>query len=141
MSYPRKLHILIIEDETDPTDDCRDVLRAHAEKSSLAALRFDTELTAFEQDADGVTVTLVDRVGGTETRVRTQYVIAADGAQSRIRRALGVTMVGKEDVYDSVNVLLNADLRPWTEDRIDHDNLRREGDAAHHSCPRRSRKK
>ena len=23
-------------------------------------------------------------------------------------------MLGKEDVYDSVNVLLNADLRPWT---------------------------
>ena len=26
-------------------------------------------------------------------------------------------MVGKEDVYDSVNVLMNADLRPWTAHR------------------------
>jgi 2-polyprenyl-6-methoxyphenol hydroxylase-like FAD-dependent oxidoreductase len=84
------------------------VLRRHAEKSPLAALRFDTELTSFEQDADGVSVSLVDRVTGAETRTRAQYVIAADGAQSRVRRALGVTMLGKEDVYESVNVLLKA---------------------------------
>ena len=92
------------------------VLRAHAETSPLASLRFNAEMTAFSQGADGVDVTLADRAGG-ETRVRAHYVIAADGAQSRIRRALGVTMLGKEDVYESVNVLFNADLRPWTHAR------------------------
>ena len=93
------------------------VLRAFAERQGRAALRFNTELTAFTQDATGVTATLTDRVAGGETRVHAQYVIAADGAQSRIRRALDVKMLGKENVYSSVNVLLNADLRPWTEDR------------------------
>ena len=44
-------------------------------------------------------------------------MIAADGAQSPVRAALGVRMDGKKDVYDSVNILLEADLRPWTEDR------------------------
>ena len=44
-------------------------------------------------------------------------MIAADGAQSRVRRALGVAMLGEEDVYDSVNILFNADLRPWTAER------------------------
>ena len=93
------------------------VLRRFAERAPEAELRFNTELAAFEQDAHGVTATLLDRVTGTESRVRAPYVIAADGAQSRVRRTLGVNMVGKEDVYDSVNVLINADLRPWTEAR------------------------
>ena len=44
-------------------------------------------------------------------------MIAADGAQSRVRDALGIAMQGEKDVYDSVNVLLEADLRPWTQDR------------------------
>lgn len=93
------------------------VLREFAERGAGAELRFNTELTAFEQDADGVTCTLADRVSGAETRGRARYVIAADGAQSRIRKALGVKMIGKENVYDSVNVLIHADLRPWTEHR------------------------
>ena len=106
------------------------VLRAHAEAAPLAALRFDTELTAFEQDGDGVTATLSDRVARTDTRVRARYLIAADGAQSRVRRALGVRMLGKENIYESVNVLLNADLRPWTEHRpsalyfVEHDRIK-----------------
>ena len=59
-----------------------------------------------------------------------EYMIAADGAQSAVRAALGVGMVGKKDVYDSVNILLEADLRPWTADRpaalyfIENDKLR-----------------
>jgi hypothetical protein len=61
-----------------------------------------------------VTATLIDRVTGEQIPVRAQYVIAADGAQSPIRRMLGVTMIGPEAVYDSVNILFNADLRPWT---------------------------
>ena len=96
------------------------VLRTHAERETLGELRFNTDVAAFEQDAGGVTVTLTDRAAAgsrTETRVRAQYVIAADGAQSRIRRTLGVRMIGKEDAYESVNVLINADLRPWTEHR------------------------
>ena len=49
--------------------------------------------------------------------MRAQYVIAADGAQSLIRRQLGVRMLGQEKVYESVNILLKADLRPWTAHR------------------------
>jgi 2-polyprenyl-6-methoxyphenol hydroxylase-like FAD-dependent oxidoreductase len=97
-------------------DDFEPVLRKYADAAEPGELRFDTELASFEQDATGVSATLVDR-SGAETRVRAQYVIAADGAQSRIRRAVGVKMLGKEHVYESVNVLLTADLRPWTEHR------------------------
>ena len=77
-----------------------------------------------------VTATLVDRASGAQEQVRAQYVIAADGAQSAVRQQLGVPMLGQENVYDSVNILLNADLRPWTADRpaalyfIEHPQMR-----------------
>jgi putative polyketide hydroxylase len=98
-------------------DDLEPVLRHYAETLGAGELRFSTELQDFAQDADGVTATLLDRTSGGTTRVRAHYLIAADGAQSRVRTALGIRMLGKERVYESVNVLLRADLRPWTEDR------------------------
>ena len=93
------------------------VLRAYAEAQPGATLRFDTELAGFEQDAASVRATLRNRVTGHTEEVSARYMIAADGAQSGVRRALGVGMVGQKDVYDSVNVLIEADLRPWTQDR------------------------
>ncbi|MFO1086909.1 MAG: FAD-dependent monooxygenase [Reyranellaceae bacterium] len=93
------------------------VLRRSAEQQPLAALRFDTELAAFTQDERGVVATLTDTVTGKTEQIVAQYMIAADGAQSRVRAALGIGMQGEKDVYDSVNVLLEADLRPWTKDR------------------------
>jgi 2-polyprenyl-6-methoxyphenol hydroxylase-like FAD-dependent oxidoreductase len=98
-------------------DDLEPVLRAFAESQPLASLTFNTELEKFEQDDHFVTVTLGDRDSGASSEARARYLIAADGAQSRVRRQLGVRMVGKEDVYDSVNILMNADLRPWTQHR------------------------
>src|SRR5947207_5528534 len=98
-------------------DDLEPVLRAHAEKQPAAELRFNTELETFDQDDRGVIATLVDTTTGKREELCAQYLIAADGAQSRVRRALGVRMLGEEDVYDSVNILINADLRPWTAHR------------------------
>ena len=106
------------------------VLRRCAEDQAPGELRFNTELKGFSQDAAGVTATLRNVATGAEERVTAQYMIAADGAQSAVRAALGVGMVGKKDVYDSVNILLEADLRPWTADRpaalyfIENDTLR-----------------
>ena len=93
------------------------VLRRCAEQQAPGELRFGTELKGFVQDSAGVTATLRDVATGAEEKVAALYMIAADGAQSAVRAALGVRMDGKKDVYDSVNILLEADLRPWTEDR------------------------
>lgn len=98
-------------------DDVEPVLRRFAEAEARAELRFNTEMTAVTQDAGGVTATLTDRVTGAETPVRAQYLIAADGAQSRVRRIVAREMIGQDGVYDSVNILFNADLRTWVQDR------------------------
>jgi 2-polyprenyl-6-methoxyphenol hydroxylase-like FAD-dependent oxidoreductase len=98
-------------------DDLEPVLRQFAEGAGLGELHFNAELTDVRQDSTSVTATITDRLTGTETPVRAHYVIAADGAQSRIRRMLDVRMIGSQSVYDSVNILFNADLRPWTAHR------------------------
>ena len=88
-------------------------------------------LTSFSQGpGGGVTGLLTDRATGAETPFTARYLIAAEGAQSRVRRALGVKMVGEEKVYDSVNILFHADLTQWVEHRpaalyfVEQDDLR-----------------
>jgi 2-polyprenyl-6-methoxyphenol hydroxylase-like FAD-dependent oxidoreductase len=98
-------------------DDLEPVIRRFAESTEPGMLRFNTELTSFSQEADAVAGTLTDRTTGEETPFTARYLIAAEGAQSRVRRQLAVNMIGAEKVYDSVNILFRADLTQWVRDR------------------------
>jgi putative polyketide hydroxylase len=98
-------------------DDLEPVIRRFAESAGPGMLRFNTELTSFSQKPGAVTGTLTDRTTGEETPFTARYLIAAEGAQSRVRRELAVNMVGEEKVYDSVNILFHADLTQWVRDR------------------------
>lgn len=98
-------------------DDLEPVIRRYAEAAGLGELRFNTEMTSFTQKRDAVTGILTDRRTGEETPFTARYLISAEGAQSRVRRALGVKMIGEEKVYDSVNILFHADLTQWVKDR------------------------
>src|SRR6201996_213495 len=79
-------------------DDLEPVIRRYAEQAGPGELRFNTEMTSFTQTADGITGVLTDRVTGEQTPFRARYLIAAEGAQSRVRRAVGVNMIGREKV-------------------------------------------
>ena len=98
-------------------DDLEPVIRRYAEAAGLGELRFNTEMTSFTQKGSSVTGILTDRKAGAETPFTTRYLISAEGAQSRVRRALDVKMIGEEKVYDSVNILFNAELTQWVKDR------------------------
>jgi len=98
-------------------DDLEPVLRHFAEAEAMADIRFSTEMTAFAPDAEGISATIRDRTTGREQSVRAPWLIACDGAQSRVRRQIGVRMLGEEKVYDSVNILFHGKLSPWTADR------------------------
>src|SRR5689334_21247528 len=102
-------HCLCAQDDLEP------VLPRQAEELAPGTLAFGTELAHFEQDEAGVIATL--RGANGETKVRAQYLIAADGARSPARRALGVAMQGVPEIYRSVNVLMNVDLTAWVRDR------------------------
>jgi putative polyketide hydroxylase len=111
-------------------DDLEPVIRRFAEAAGPGELRFNTEMTAFSQRPGAVTGTLTDRTNSAETPFSARYLISAEGAQSRVRRALGVRMAGEEKVYDSVNILFNADLTQWVAHRpsalyfVEQDDLR-----------------
>jgi putative polyketide hydroxylase len=57
-------------------------------------VRYGTELLSFEQDDSGVTAVLRDLDSGESETVRADYLIAADGVHSPIRKSLGVTTSG-----------------------------------------------
>src|SRR5215212_9204488 len=69
------------------------LLRTRAEELG-AALRFGTDVVSVAPDADGVTAKITDRDSGRTDTVRAQYMVAADGAHSRVRAQLGIPMHG-----------------------------------------------
>jgi len=73
-----------------------------------ADLRLGTEVLDLAQDDDGVTVTLRRRADGHEYRVRAQYVVAADGATSSIREALGIARQGEGPLSVQRSILFTA---------------------------------
>jgi putative polyketide hydroxylase len=86
------------------------VLRRVAEKSGTGTLRFGIEMSRFEQDADGVTATLRDMASGREETVRARYMVAADGAASGAREALGIAREGPGDMGHFANIYHQADF-------------------------------
>jgi putative polyketide hydroxylase len=93
------------------------ILRAHAEQLAPGHVRFNTELASFHQDAKGVTAHLVDRANGASRTVRAAYLVAADGARSGTRGALGIALVGANGLSHNLSILFEADLKPWVEQR------------------------
>ncbi|WP_376793749.1 FAD-dependent monooxygenase [Thermogemmatispora sp.] len=74
-------------------------------------IRLNTELVAFTQDESGVSATIVERTTGKERHVRARYLIAADGANSQVRRMLGITTQGPGSIAHVMTILFEADLR------------------------------
>src|SRR5262249_21649472 len=111
-------------------DSLEPVLRRFSEQLGPGEVRFSTEAVSFEQDGDGVTLVLENRSSRAKETVRAAYVIAADGAHSPTRKKLGVKMLARPNVYDSINIAFNADLTPWTAHRpaalyfIENDRIR-----------------
>jgi putative polyketide hydroxylase len=87
------------------------LLRAKAEELG-ADVRFSTELVSFQQDGDGVTAVLRDRRDGAERTVRAGWLVAADGANSPVRQALGIATDGPGVLFNTVTTMIEADLTP-----------------------------
>lgn len=57
-----------------------------------ARIAFETEVTGFTQDGDGVTVAVVK--GGEESTLRARFVVGTDGSRSIIRKTMGLDFNG-----------------------------------------------
>ncbi|MFT6676668.1 MAG: 2-polyprenyl-6-methoxyphenol hydroxylase-like FAD-dependent oxidoreductase [Sulfitobacter sp.] len=62
----------------------------HATGHENIAVRFDMQVTGFEDDGQGVSARIKHTKTGETTMIRASYMFAADGAQSPTRRSLGI---------------------------------------------------
>jgi 2,4-dichlorophenol 6-monooxygenase len=75
--------------------------------------RFSSEYLSHVQDADGVTVTVLDRVTGTQYAIRAKYLYAADGGRSKVADELGLPFEGAMDIAGSMNITFKADIEQF----------------------------
>ena len=87
------------------------MVKTYAEEQG-AELRFGTEVLSLQQGPEGVLATLRDREDGRESQVHARFVVAADGAHSRVREQLGIVMRGRGLLSRSLTVYFKADVGP-----------------------------
>jgi 2-polyprenyl-6-methoxyphenol hydroxylase-like FAD-dependent oxidoreductase len=75
-----------------------------------ARVELGTELTGVRAGADGARAELRDVRTGARRAVRARYVVAADGARSAVRRALGIALAGPEGLMEGFTTLFRAPL-------------------------------
>jgi 2-polyprenyl-6-methoxyphenol hydroxylase-like FAD-dependent oxidoreductase len=92
------------------------VLRERA-RDLGAEHRYAIELVSFEQDDDGVTSVIRSRDDERECTVRSDYLVAADGAHSPIRARSGIDMVGRPPFAQCITIYFQADMRELLGDR------------------------
>ncbi len=92
------------------------ILLSHAAASG-SRVRFDTEYLSLEQDADGVTATVSDRVEGSVYQIRAKYLLGCDGGRSVIAKDIGLPTEGQMDVAGSMNIVFSADLSKYVVNR------------------------
>ncbi|HLV77276.1 MAG TPA: FAD-dependent monooxygenase [Marinobacter sp.] len=93
----------IIQPEMEPL-----VLKHAAARG--AKVSFNTEYLRHEQDADGVTVYLKDRIRNEEYSLRAKYLVGADGANSKIADEIGLNIEGHMARAGTVYVQFKGDL-------------------------------
>jgi putative polyketide hydroxylase len=75
-------------------------------------VRYGTELCSFQQDDASVTAVLYDRDTGESETVRADYVVAADGVHSPLRKRLGINTSGYGAL--PIYVVFMYFRAPWT---------------------------
>ena len=100
------------------TQDCVEEYLQHTlSHYPKAEMQYSTEMISFEEDDTGITVKLLNHKNNQEEFVRTQYLVAADGAHSRIRKQLNIDMEGPDNLGRFCNVYAEFDISKWTKDR------------------------
>jgi putative polyketide hydroxylase len=92
-----------------PQDHLEPVLREYACSVGVRA-RLGVELVAVEQLPDDIRATVRDVATGRVGEVRSRYLIAADGAHSRTRTALGIATHGPDGLGEAASALFHAPI-------------------------------
>lgn len=82
-----------------------------------AAVKYQTEVTGFEEEDDRVVVTLRDVRTSETYAVHCDYLIGADGGASFVRQAVGIAMSGTPILTHTVNIIFRTDDLPALHDK------------------------
>ena len=82
-----------------------------------AKVSFNTEYLSHTQDADGVTVTLHNRISDTTFTQRARFLVGADGARSQIAEDIGLEISGELARAGTVYARFDADLSEYVAHR------------------------
>jgi 2,4-dichlorophenol 6-monooxygenase len=91
------------------------ILKAGAERLSPDRIHFNHELLELSQDGDGVSAVVRDNGSGESYRVRSDYLIGADGGR-RVAGQIGVTYEGLGVVTETATLHVSADFSRWAGD-------------------------
>ena len=111
-SFSPESWLVIAQDALEP------VLLKAARGSPLTDVRFGQELVELTATDDGAEAVVRDRGTGATARIRADWVIGADGADSPVRAAAGLGLVGEGPLVDNVSILFEAPLGPLVADRL-----------------------
>jgi 2-polyprenyl-6-methoxyphenol hydroxylase-like FAD-dependent oxidoreductase len=93
------------------------ILAAAIDGLEPAEIRYGHQWESSEQDAAGVTSSVRDLASGELTEIRSRFVIAADGAGSRVRKSLGIEMDGPPRLQSFLMIHVEANLRDLVRER------------------------
>ncbi|MCC2098386.1 MAG: FAD-dependent monooxygenase, partial [Hyphomicrobiales bacterium] len=83
-----------------PQSHAEQVLYKHADGLASVDVAFNWRVTGFEEDAAGITTHIEHVQSGEKRSVRSQYLFAADGGSSVVRKQLGIRYEGEEAQRD-----------------------------------------
>ncbi|MGE3245383.1 MAG: FAD-dependent oxidoreductase [Beijerinckiaceae bacterium] len=85
------------------------ILAKFARSFDSVNILYRHRLVSFAQDETGVTATLENLDNGDIKTVSAQYMVACDGANSRVRRELGIAQSGQPALTFTTNVIFRCD--------------------------------
>ena len=98
-------------------DAVEEVLYGLARSLPASSVRFSTRCLGFQQLDDRVVAEVESLESGERETIAARYLIAADGAGSRIRRRLGIAMNGPGALSHQASIYFRADLTPYSAHR------------------------
>ncbi|MEM6320856.1 MAG: FAD-dependent monooxygenase [Bacteroidota bacterium] len=78
-------------------------------------LLFQHQWQSLTQEETSVKSDILDRQNGTNFTIKSQYVLAADGAGSRCRKFVGIPFIGPDKINDFVSAYFENNLRDYVQ--------------------------
>ncbi|KAM0321497.1 hypothetical protein ACHAPQ_009393 [Fusarium lateritium] len=101
-----------------PQPDFEEYLAEKLSEEDLVDIRKGVSFVSLTQTNDSVTTVVEERATGQLYKVRSKYVIACDGAKSKVREHIGIESDGEDSYETMMTIHFGANLRELVGDRV-----------------------